>query len=61
MYMIDGDETRWGSKAIVRLAPRPGKIEELLLQLHALQDAMASSVDDVASLTGGLMFLTSWC
>ena len=55
------DWTRWASRATIRLAPRPGKVEELLAQLITLRESTSSSVDDVASLTGGLMFLTSWC
>ena len=55
------DLTRWGQKHTLRLTPRPGKIEELLAQLTLLCQLTETGVDEVASLAGGLMFLTTGC
>ena len=55
------DHTRWGQKHAIRLTPRPGKVEELLAQLTLLCQLTETGVDEVASLAGGLMFLTTGC
>ena len=55
------DLTRWGQKHTIRLTPRPGKVEELLAQLSLLCQLTETGVDEVASLAGGLMFLTTGC
>ena len=55
------DLTRWGQKHTFRLTPRPGKVEQLLAQLSLLCQLTETGVDEVASLAGGLMFLTTGC